>query len=136
MIPRRVEVIASVFRWLGRALAVLLFLFWGAFFVEHLSEWFLNARRGELPLWVWGSQVLHLGMLIGLLLMLRWEKLGTVVTVLATTAFFANIGVSSFPYIALLNAAPVLCVAVSWMIRPSIGSHGEPAGGKAGLSLS
>src|SRR5262249_46623303 len=84
MVRTRSEVIAVAFRWLGRTLALLLFLFWGAFFLEHLAEWFLGPQ-GAPPLRVWVSQVLHLGMVVGLALMLRWDRLGALVTVLATT---------------------------------------------------
>lgn len=54
-------------------------------------------------------------MLVGLLLMLRWDKLGVLVTILATVAFFAVIGMNRFPTIALINLLPMACFAVSWL---------------------
>src|SRR5262245_60505585 len=116
MARTRREAIAVACRWLGRTLALLLLLFWGAFFLEHLSEWFLGPQ-GAPPLWVWVSQVLHLGMLVGLALMLWRDRLGALVTALATTAFFASIGVYRFPWIALLNLLPIAGFAVAWPLH-------------------
>ena len=62
-------------------------------------------------------------MLIGLALMLRWDRLGTVVTVLATTAFFARIGTHSFPLIAVLNFLPIACFSASWFLDPARKRH-------------
>jgi hypothetical protein len=117
MVSTTSDTVAVALRWLGRALALLLLLFWGAFFLEHLFEWFGNARGPAPPMWVWISQMLHLGMLAGLALMLRWDRLGAVVTVLGTTAFFASIGMHSFPFIALLNLLPIACFTASWSLH-------------------
>jgi Zn-dependent protease len=126
------EVIAVACRWLGRTLALLLFLFWGAFFLEHLSEWLHGPQRAP-PLWVWVSQVLHLGMLVGLALMLRWDRLGALVTALGTTAFFASIGMHRFPWIALLNLLPIAGFAVAWCLhRPPARPTGPVPEGSSG----
>jgi hypothetical protein len=114
----RREVIAVALRYLGRALALLLVLFWGAFFLEHLTEWFLRPRGALPPAWVWISQLLHLAMLVGLAQMLWWDRLGSIVTALATTAFFAIIGIHGFPFIALINLLPIACFAASWCLHP------------------
>ncbi len=108
-------------KWGGRLLALLLFLFWGAFFVEHLTEWFLRAPGGYPPPRLWISQVLHLVMLIGLAMMLRWDKLGTLVMVIGTAAFFATIHFHHFPFIALINLLPVCGFGVYWMARDQSG---------------
>ena len=39
----------SIVCWTGRLLALGLFLFWGAFFVEHLKQWFLHPVNGFPP---------------------------------------------------------------------------------------
>jgi hypothetical protein len=52
-------------------------------------------------------------MLVGLALMLWRNRLGTLVTALATTAFFASIGVHRFPWLALLNLLPRLSATLS-----------------------
>jgi hypothetical protein len=122
----RSDTVAVTFRWIGRALALLLLLFWGAFFLEHLSEWFLNARGALPPARVWISQALHLGMLVGLALLLRWDRLGAIVTALATTAFFATIGMHDFPFIALVNLLPIACVVAAWLLQPPRHQAGTP----------
>jgi hypothetical protein len=58
-------------------------------------------------------------MLVGLALMLRWDRLGAVVTALGTTAFFAAIGFRGVPWIALINALPIACFAVAWSLHRS-----------------
>ena len=133
MARTRREVIAVAFRWLGRTLALLLFLFWGAFFLAHLSEWFWNAHGALPPARVWVSQVLHLGMLVGLALMLWKDRIGALITVLATTAFFASIGVHRFPWIALLNLLPIAGFAVAWSLhRPPARPTGPVPEGLSG----
>ena len=84
MSSRTIELGACVSRWLGRGLALLLFLFWGAFFVEHLAEWFSHPQAAPPPPRAWVAQGLHLVMLIGLALMLQRDRLGAVVTALGT----------------------------------------------------
>lgn len=114
--PMRIHV-----RWilssLGKLLAVLLALFWGAFFMEHLGEWFLNRGGPWPPPWVWLGQGLHALMIVGLILMLWREDIGTWATVIATIAFFGVIcGTRSFPFIALLNGLPILCFGLARIV--------------------
>ena len=111
--------VSTVFKWLGRILAALLFLFWGAFFLKHLSEWFLHPGENFPPLSVWVSQAFHFVMLIGLAMMLKWEKLGALVTVIGTASFFSSIGCRGFPLIALINLLPIGCLSGHWLISCS-----------------
>jgi hypothetical protein len=125
------RVILGGLRWAGRGIAMLLLLFWGAFFVEHLTEWFLGSG-GRPPLHVWIGQACHLIMLIGLALMLRWDRLGSIVTALGTTAFFASIGYRGFPFIALMNLVPIACFAATCLmdrsgVSPTAPIPGGPA---------
>ena len=110
---------SAVLRWIGRIFSILLLLFWGAFFLEHLIEWFLHPAEGIPPLPVWVGQTLHLLMLIGLAMMLRWEKPGALVTVIGTVGFFSSIGCRGFPYIALINLLPVGFFSGHWLISYS-----------------
>ena len=54
----------SVIVWTARLLALGLFLLWGAFFVEHVREWFLNPPKGFPPVWVWLQMLAHLAFLM------------------------------------------------------------------------
>ena len=72
----------SIVCWTGRVLALGLFLFWGAFFVEHLKEWFLHPANGFPPVWVWLAQLAHLAFLIGLIALWRWPVSGSVLSIL------------------------------------------------------
>jgi len=111
-------------KWGGRAAAVLLFLFWGAFFVEHLSEWFISAGGHYPPAWVWLQMFAHFAMLAGLALMVKWDRLGSLVLAIATVGFFGGIGLRSFPYIALLNLIPVVLFSLRWIAEAK---HPAPA---------
>ena len=113
------NVLSGIGKWGGRLTAVLLVLFWGGFFVEHLSEWFLRSDGRYPPPWVWVQQGMHFLMLAGLAMMLKWPRLGTVVMVLATIAFFSSIGMNRFPYFALINLVPVAFFTVYWLARKS-----------------
>jgi hypothetical protein len=105
-----------------------------AFFLEHLADWFLRPQQGVPSLQVWVGQGLHLVMLFGLVLMLRWDRLGAVVTMVATAAFFASIGMHGFPWIALVNLLPIACFAVSWATVVPGGDRDKAADGTADLS--
>ena len=107
--------LSVICKWLGRVASALLLLLWGAFFVEHLQDWFLGEAYP--PAWVWIEQGFHLVMLIGLAMMLRWDRVGTVVMAAGTIAFFSTIGMRTFPTIALLNLVPVAFFAVYWSYR-------------------
>ena len=65
--------VLAIVSWTARLMALGLFLLWGAFFVEHMQEWFLHPAQGFPPPWVWGGQLAHLVLLIGLLMLVRWD---------------------------------------------------------------
>ncbi len=98
--------------WLARISAVLMFVFWGGFFLEHLIQWFLRQDGLVPPPYVWLGQLFHLAMLIGLGLIVLWPGWGAAVTVASTILFFCSIGYNGFPYIALLNLSPVVLATV------------------------
>ncbi|MDP3684479.1 MAG: hypothetical protein Q8S01_11150 [Ignavibacteria bacterium] len=81
----------KLFSWFGRITAMLLFLLWGAFFVEHLTEWFKDA--GHLPPWsVFLIQFFHLLMLVGYIAVFKWKILGSALIILGAFIFFASLG--------------------------------------------
>jgi hypothetical protein len=109
----------AIGKWGGRLTALLVFLFWGAFFIEHLSEWFLRGAGQYPPLQAWVGQALHFVMLTGLALMLKWDRLGTMVMLAGTIAFFSSIGMHRFPWFALINLVPVALFTTYWLARRS-----------------
>jgi hypothetical protein len=112
--------------WLAQICALLLFLFWGAFFLDHLQEWFLR-QDGQLPpSSVWLGQLLHLAMLLGLGLTIFRPAWGAMVSVVATVLFFSAIGYKGFPYIALLNLPPVIFAALYTAMRTWARANGLP----------
>jgi hypothetical protein len=111
--------IATIAKWAGRVTALLLFLFWGAFFVEHISEWFLRGGGRYPPPRVWVGQALHFCVLAGLALMLKWDKLGATVTVVSTAAFILWIGYPWALTLPLANLIPIALFTVCWLARRS-----------------
>lgn len=80
-----------VMRWIARILALALFLLWGAFFLEHLGEWFLHPAQGLPPFWVWLMMLAHLGILLGMLALWKWELAGSLLALGAALAFFGGL---------------------------------------------
>ena len=106
--------ISRIALWTGRGLSLLLFLLWGAFFVEHMGGGFIGPKQAYPPPRVWVAQALHGAILVGLLMMLRWDRLGTLVMVASTVAFFSLIGMNRFPWVALVNVAPLPFFCIYW----------------------
>ena len=103
-------------RWTGRILAVLLFLFWGIFFVEHLVEWFVRPWPATPPPAVWIGQATHLALLLALLALWRWEAVGGLAVVVLGFVFFADKAGTNFPLFFAVTALPALLVlaAAGW----------------------
>jgi hypothetical protein len=97
-------------RWAARALSVVLFLLWGAFFVEHLREWFADPAHLPPP-YVFAMQGLHGLFLLGLLVGWRWELLGAGMILAAAVPFFWFAAGSNF----LLFASVTCLPAVLWL---------------------
>lgn len=116
----------SILCWTGRILALGLFLLWGAFFVEHLQEWFSHPAKGLPPVWVWLAQLAHLTILIGLATLWRWQATGSILTILGSLAFFGGLAISQaiagrqyLLFLAFLTATiiPALLTLACWFAR-------------------
>jgi len=97
----------ALLHWSARGLAVMVFLFWGAFFLEHLS-WFFKPLAQWPPAQVWLLQLAHLAMLIGLLVLLRWELVGSALTIVAALVFFVSVAGSRFPLFFAVTSLPAV----------------------------
>jgi hypothetical protein len=96
-----------VLRWVARALSLALFLLWGAFFVEHLGEWFADPANLPPP-YVFVMQGLHgLFLLVGW----RWELLGAGMVLATAVPFFWFAAGSNF----LLFASVTCLPAALWL---------------------
>ncbi|MBK9171176.1 MAG: hypothetical protein IPM24_27470 [Bryobacterales bacterium] len=96
--------------WLARGSALLLALFWGAFLIEHLVEWY-----GDMPPRVVLAMGFHFGMIAGFVTMLHWPRAGVPLVAVTSIAFFTLAGFGSFPGIALLNLVPIVLLAAAWL---------------------
>lgn len=102
-----------VVRLSARILSGLLLLFWGVFFVEHLS-WFSSVPAENPPLNVWLLSVLHLTLLIGYALLFKWEKTGSILLTLSAVFFFLfAAGVNAIPFI-IVSVFPAMLLAYCW----------------------
>ncbi len=89
---RRDARLTFVIRWMARLWAAGLLLFWGAFFLEHTSEWFIRPPREWPAVEVLGLHLVHLIFLTGLLVGWRWELAGGILVLIAATVFFPIVG--------------------------------------------
>lgn len=106
--------IVTVIRWLARGLGGCLFLFWGAFFVAHLREWFIAPFPNHPPPKVWLAVALHGLLLAGLLLAWRWEFAGSLIVLVAAFAFFRGNAGAMFPWFFGLTSLPALLWLWCW----------------------
>ncbi len=98
----------------GRILSIALFMLWGAFFIEHLS-WFFVEVDNNPPIKIWFAQSAHFLLLIGYLLTLKWEKIGSGVVAVSATLFFSYAaGVNAAPFV-IVSIFPVMLYAFCWM---------------------
>lgn len=104
--------VASV-RWVARIFGLLLFVFWGSFFVEHLAEWFRGSAATP-PLRVLLIQLAHLVLLVGLAIAWRWELAGSVLIILGALAFFSQAAGRNFPLFFGVTIIPAILYAFCW----------------------
>ncbi len=104
----------SIVRLAARILSVMLFLLWGAFFIEHLS-WFTAIGGSAPPAKVWLLQAVHFLLLVGYLVSLKWEKVGSIIVVISAVIFFsAAAGINAIPFV-IVSVFPVLLFMYCWM---------------------
>lgn len=122
-------VFSKLVLWLARGLALCLFIFWGAFFVEHIQEWFIAPFPKHPPLRVCVTVGLHGLLLIGLLLTLRWQLVGSVIVLLAGGMFFFPVaGKSALLFFGITTLPAVLSLSC-WLQQRR--SSGDPTHGSA-----
>jgi hypothetical protein len=111
----------KVVRWVARVWAVILFLFWMLFFVEHLGGF---AQPGEkTPARVWWLMALHLALLVGLAIGWRWELLGAGLVLVAGPLFFFLTAGKNALVFTVITSIP----AVLWLICGLLAKRGVTA---------
>ena len=119
----------SIVCWTGRVLALGLFLFWGAKFVEHLQDGFLHSVKELSPVGVWLGHLAHLTFLVGLVALWRWPLTGSILTILGTLSYFGGLAISEatkgkpcLPCLAFLAVTiiPALLTIACWLARPHV----------------
>ncbi|HMN40951.1 MAG TPA: hypothetical protein PKE29_08905 [Phycisphaerales bacterium] len=107
-------------RWLARLTGALLVLLLGTFFIEHVGEWYSQPSRALPPWWVHFSMLSHFALMAGLLMLLGWERLGSLVAVLGALGFLAAIAIGQntlrLPYIVLVALVPVGIIGVRHLL--------------------
>jgi len=96
-------------RWVARAVALLALLFWGAFFIEHLQEWFIQPFPDAPPVYVWFAQLLHFLILAGLIIGLQWERAGGILVVAASVLFLMDKAPALIPLTTLPGILYLYC---------------------------
>ena len=104
----------KIARTAGKILSIALFLLWGAFFIEHLSWFFVEVNTSP-PVKIWFAQCSHFFLLTGYLVTMKWEKIGSVLVVVNAVLFFGYAaGVNAVPFI-IVSLFPVMLFAFCWM---------------------
>lgn len=114
--------------WLARGLAVCLFLFWGAFFGEHIQEWFIAPFPEHPPLRVCVTVGWHGLLLMGLLLLLRWQLIGSLIVLVAGGVFFFSVAGKSALLFFGITALPAVLSLYCWWERRHGSADPAPAG--------
>ncbi|MBA3974880.1 MAG: hypothetical protein C0504_11765 [Candidatus Solibacter sp.] len=116
MTPTTLAAIRTAVLWAARAACLVLTLLWGAFFVEHIKEWFIDPKGVWPPPSVWFFQAFHGLMLAGFLVALKWDRIGMALVLAASVAFFGLLGLNRFPWFALVNLIPAALFGVYWWL--------------------
>jgi hypothetical protein len=106
-VHERETVTIQVVRWGARAWAAALFLFWGAFFAEHMAEWFGRGMAAP-PVGVMALHSLHGLFLVGLLIGWRWELAGGLLSLVAGVAFFLQAAGPNGVLYSLIGIVPAI----------------------------
>jgi len=86
---------------------MVLFFLWGAFFVEHLTEWFKES--GHLPpASVFVVQFFHLLLLIGYIAVFKWRVYGSIVIIFSALIFFGSIGAKAMLAFYVISIFPAI----------------------------
>lgn len=101
----------------ARVGSLALFLFWGAFFLEHLA-WFEDPSTWPPPQ-IWLAQGLHLLFLIGYLLSIVWDVPGSVLIAAGVVSFFGLTGGSNALGFALISLLPIPFYVIARLNRPT-----------------
>lgn len=111
----------TIIRWIAYVLGSLLFFFWGAFFLAHLIEWFINPLfRGEkMPsISIWVQNLFHLFMLLGFIIAFKYELFGGLLIVASAAVFFSLAKTSlSHLYFAVTIIPALLYIFCWWKSR-------------------
>ncbi len=116
--------LVKAFLWIGRITAALLFVLWGAFFLEHLTEWFKDS--GRLPPWsVFLIQFFHLLMLVGYLIVLKWKIVGSITIILGAALFFGSLGTNAMMTFFAISIFPAIIFLFVFYFEKSERSFGK-----------
>ncbi len=88
--------VVRIIGWAARVSGLCLFLFWGAFFVEHSVEWFFTPWPKLPPVYVWVSQCVHLILLISYIIAMRWHLTGGLLIIISSFVFLFDKAGSGF----------------------------------------
>ncbi len=114
------SIVLTVLKWLARLVAAFFVLTLGAFFVEHIGEWYSQPSRGLPPWWVHLSMLSHFALMAGLVMLFRWERIGSLTAILGAFGFIASVAIGQatlrLPYIILLALIPVGIIAIRLML--------------------
>jgi hypothetical protein len=98
--------------WTARVLSALLFIFWGAFFIEHL-EYFKNPAASPPP-FVYFAMICHF-ILLASYIFVVWKQLaGSILILVSSGLFFAITAGRNFLPFFIISAVPSFFYLYHW----------------------
>ncbi len=106
----------TIIRWTARILGICIFLLWGAFFIEHLVEWFIvPLSQSQVAPWhIWLGQIFHFIMLAGFIVALKWEFSGSMLIIIGAFALFVDKAGSRFLSYFTVTIIPAIMYLFCW----------------------
>ena len=115
---------------LARITGLVLLLFWGAFFVEHLS-WFSDFGSPP-PSGVWLLQGAHLLLLLSFIIAWKWEGVGGLLIIGSALLFLGPTSGDRFPLLFAITIVPAVLYLFCWWEGRRAGATAPSVNGRSG----
>jgi hypothetical protein len=104
----------KILRWVARISGIIVAVFWGAFFIEHL-EWLKDFPELP-PFHVLILMLAHLFLITGYLIALKYEVSGAVISIISAVVFFRFTAGDNFILFSALTSIPGVLYLVNGFI--------------------
>lgn len=107
--------IVSIVRWIARISGLCLFVFWGGFFVQSVSERVIIPFPPPLDVWI--DEVIFFIMLAGFVVALKWEVVGSILIISGAFVFFIIMPVREPLFFIVTIVPAILYLFCAWRTK-------------------